>query len=1095
MGEKVREFSQVDYESEASDQSIRINTSSLMDNGEDSEFKEGAIKNKRKCSSGNISYFDMRKSKRLHRPRITRSPPLKHCRVVRQEEVQRKPKYRYENKWNNWIYCWFLGNILHRVSYQIWHSLKLLEQEKKWDLFDELVRQLDFLKLVAIRQYLENPEVINMGVLSEEIPESHDELSKFFVDSLGNEGPRKWSQLSLNLASAMSSKHFRISASKLLKRKSKRNFEYFSSEDKGGKVSPNISLSRLEKLQLLSKIMGLEIDILLEWTIIALEQLYIINQKSLFEDKKRHIEMDQRMKLPPVSHKTFFSLRSSFCTQPVSPIEVVTLLENSEGWTGFDSVGQIGKIVSLQCVDFKNQQLSEGHSCHVEEGKITYFTSGNKEEIVEVLMDPNLNKKMYEPVLQQLANEEFIAFRSIRKKVLIDLIENGIAEHIPGNRSSLVSGSNDICSTINFDSSAVYNFMTLPSSLKYERMYPTEDTKKLLLEHWAETEFEKEIVIPEKNRVIRSKKLVILNKILENKHYNFSDPNYATITKRAPKSLNSKRSLWYCKWLDELSRSTVHFIENLPSNTNPEEKIQWKELEFELMALFKAFKSTLVPYSQEVFGTLTLPPRSLKTRYILFKRDCPLKYGKNPRLWDYGKAIRFLKDMCLETGALQKKFASLQQGNFSTLAEMTALKTPDLINPKEKNRSPEAITNSSPSVESTRKESTFKMITSSTKTLPISDPITKEREIQSPIQQELSGYNKENIIKERNIMSPGSVSSLMKDVIMSPRNSPSDVQTAQKKVAQGNFSQKPVITLSNRETLENKFELEEVENPEGSQNSPFGQVWHPPNSENNSFLFTVQSRTVPENKKSPSSFLFTESNCLNKPGLLPLPNSVQNFHIKDLHTMTSSNTSTQELNHLKKFVLPCRDLKSGEGESITTASKGEESLKPSKKSRIDSGEKTPSKNIQDFEHGPKIFASSDNTFSNTQISQNGINNNPLDALQLFAQHKMKASADRFSDAQLKVVKKMLFSVTNFSCSKIIEESEKWFKKIEERDKILNYLSEEVMKGETMRATLVGKLEKKVKTVEDLQKSVQLLQNISLQKDLKLCEYQSKFGEL
>ncbi|CDO96026.1 unnamed protein product [Kluyveromyces dobzhanskii CBS 2104] len=127
-------------------------------------------------------------------------------------------------------------------------------------------------------------------------------------------------------------------------------------------------------------------------------------------------------------------------------------------------------------------------------------------------------------------------------------------------------------------------------------------------------------------------------------------------------SFTPARKLWYDRWVSELAKSKVHFVEGFPrSATEPEQKY-WIRLEELLFHYFAHFGVQFIGFSINDFETVKLPPPCLQTRYIIFKRDGSLKLNKNPRLWDYGKAIRFLQDMGLDVSPLQNMFSLLQDG-------------------------------------------------------------------------------------------------------------------------------------------------------------------------------------------------------------------------------------------------------------------------------------------------------------------------------------------------------------------------------------------------------------------------------------------------
>lgn len=122
------------------------------------------------------------------------------------------------------------------------------------------------------------------------------------------------------------------------------------------------------------------------------------------------------------------------------------------------------------------------------------------------------------------------------------------------------------------------------------------------------------------------------------------------------------RKLWHDRWMSELAKSKVYFVEGFPKGATEHERKYWNRLEELLVHYFKHFGVTFIGFSINDFETVKLPPPCLQTRYVIFRREGPLKMNKNPRLWDYGKAIRFLQDMGLDVSSLQNIFSLLQDG-------------------------------------------------------------------------------------------------------------------------------------------------------------------------------------------------------------------------------------------------------------------------------------------------------------------------------------------------------------------------------------------------------------------------------------------------
>lgn len=576
------------------------------------------------------------------------------------------PRSNFLSPEENWIYWWYLSNVLPSCSCQVWYSIQSLKKRRKIQSYRKVIAKFDGLKLIAIKEYFKHLEETEPEVyVFNSVPVSHNEMAKLFVELFESNPSRDWHKEAKRL---MASTRFCYTA---LDGTDQVNGKNVASNPPFSKLSATLKLSVPEKINLFAKVNKMPISPIVEWMVTLLEELHCISEISNTEDdvvENRRALLNTSLapaSLQPKSDsKQSYTARRRKLTECVLRLDTEIPFSGSEVEKGVNSFNISYSTPVLRTVTSMSKTVGTGKKITLQKGKNKDTLATLNPLCLDDIMKPNFPDYIYQQLFDHYMNVRFAKMQGFRKRQILTLIESGVVQHSPLNQDKLVSSSNDICSASNYDKSAIYEFLSMPSQLAYSITTSTNGPKCNL---------------SKPNRDIgKGEKLEILNSIFKEnpgKAKQSSTKTTETILSTTlsksyslkivmqPEYFSNERKAWYNKWTLELASSKICFVDQFPAMTTKSEEIFWEELQRLLELHFRHFQTSTTVYTVEEFGLLKLPPPSLKTRYVLLRRDCALKPDKNPRLWDYGKAIRFLKDMGLETGTLHEMFRQLQEGS------------------------------------------------------------------------------------------------------------------------------------------------------------------------------------------------------------------------------------------------------------------------------------------------------------------------------------------------------------------------------------------------------------------------------------------------
>lgn len=304
-------------------------------------------------------------------------------------------------------------------------------------------------------------------------------------------------------------------------------------------------------------------------------------------------------------------------------------------------------------------------------------------------VDPHIERKKFEYGFTTLAYNKLKDKTRIPKETITDLICNGITKYTPLNKSDIVSVSNDICSSSNFQFSHTVFYQQLhkrdrihctsidsyinASRLtgKYTILPTMTETKTIENEHslspknnktdfdknktWDKslkevtiqgenscvTELNKDIVVPLSNikqTSIHEEKIIADSKP-EDYHTNIQN-----LSSSISNQTKSSRNIWRKVWLTNLEGCSVYF-RNDNFFDNKTEKVKYVFIE-----LFKCVPNVLLNSTVDliILGKKESSSNSdqntvllEKYRFIMNK----LAPGKKIRIWTYEKTIKFIQDM------------------------------------------------------------------------------------------------------------------------------------------------------------------------------------------------------------------------------------------------------------------------------------------------------------------------------------------------------------------------------------------------------------------------------------------------------------------
>lgn len=361
------------------------------------------------------------------------------------------------------------------------------------------------------------------------------------------------------------------------------------------------AVSLPEKVFLVSEIYGLQITPVVEWMITTLEEILEMNKGNKRKNEKK----------------------ACYDQLSYSMLDLEAFEDNPLG--------------PNRCLIHRIKELinESGESTPCKKAQIKY----NRKEIICELMEFNLPREKIKDVLEHYKHEFISSLQLWSEEHLVKYFQSGTFNP---SIDSFDYNDVDLCYR---NAIIYYSFCknNVSSDMRFEGMVTStaevEFTDKSKKDKSATQYFEDPAAYID---LLKSKDL----------------PSIIADTSR----FTPARKSWHNRWAVELSRSKIHFVKEFPRGTNKVEHELWTKLEQRLFLYFEHFNVTSTEFEPEILESIKLPPPCLKTRYVIFKRDGPLKANKNPRLWDYGKAIRFLQDMGFDMSTLRSVFTSLQNG-------------------------------------------------------------------------------------------------------------------------------------------------------------------------------------------------------------------------------------------------------------------------------------------------------------------------------------------------------------------------------------------------------------------------------------------------
>lgn len=338
--------------------------------------------------------------------------------------------------------------------------------------------------------------------------------------------------------------------------------------------------------------------------------------------------------------------------------------------------------------------LDDGSDSKIYDSKYT-STQATKETVPSSFLhdiDPYIERRKFEYGFTTSAYNKLKDKSAMSKNMITDLICDGITKYTPLNKSDIVSVSNDICSSNNFQFShtVFYQQLHRRDRIHYISIDSHIDTSKLKGKY---TLFPKvnEKVIDKENEYIKlsSNNNTIVNventRDASSKEVSISKPQSISIeqnkNKEAPSSntkqisiteeetmtkdiskdhqtdipksasstsnpVKSSKKEWRKEWLNNLEGSSVYF------KNDQFVQDEMKKIKYVFIELFRCVPNVLLNPSVDIIilgkkeGSFESDQKNIleKYRYIVNK----LAPGKKIRIWTYKKTMKFIKDMGID---------------------------------------------------------------------------------------------------------------------------------------------------------------------------------------------------------------------------------------------------------------------------------------------------------------------------------------------------------------------------------------------------------------------------------------------------------------